>query len=133
MGTISKDKFDEGYSISKPFITGKTISNENFTVPICICFGYFIIQVNEKYGIINEKDEEVLKPKYDELRYYGGNIVVCKKDNVCGSFNFVSGKMELDMKYEELIVIFNDTNNSSVGNFYASIPKKRKGFGFERT
>jgi len=101
------------YSLSDGYIT----SREYQSISI-ICFGYFIVQLNDKFGIINSEGKEILLPEYEEIRYYGGNIVVCQKDGVCGSFNFVLGKMELDMKFEKLIVISNGMNTSEI--LYAS-------------
>lgn len=73
--------------------------------------GYARVRLNGKYGLINEKGEELIAPKYDEIDhvYKNSEIVVAKLgtdyQKKCGLVNITNGKELTDFDYYEISVL----------------------------
>ncbi|NJN78006.1 MAG: WG repeat-containing protein [Saprospiraceae bacterium] len=73
------------------------------------------VQKNGKSGLINTSGEYIIKPKYEEVMYFGGDMVRVKKHGKYG-YRTTEGKRAIPIKYEE------------IGRFYGTRAKaKRKG------
>ncbi|HWT75297.1 MAG TPA: WG repeat-containing protein, partial [Mobilitalea sp.] len=70
--------------------TGKELEtyelDPKYDIPWSLQDGYLVYSVSEmKYGVINVKGEEILKPKYSEISYLGDGLFAVKKPNIKSS------------------------------------------------
>lgn len=79
---------------------GKVILNKGFDQIISLDTN-ILIKKSNKYGVVSNEGEELLKAEYDDLKYlYSGNYIA-KKDNKYGVINTL-GEVILDFKYEKI-------------------------------
>ena len=76
----------------------------------------FIAKKKEKYDLMTSGGSRILQD-YDEIKYYGGNVVICTKGSSSGAYNFITEKFELDINYNDLTLIH--YNEESSNNLYA--------------
>ena len=67
---------------------------------------YFIVKLNNKYGIIEaslkEKERVIIDFKYDKIENTGGNYVLLLLRGLYGAANFKTGELRFDCKYENI-------------------------------
>jgi hypothetical protein len=67
---------------------------------------YFIVKLNNKYGIIEaslkEKERVIFDCKYDKIEDVGGNYVLLLLGGLYGAANFKTGELRFDCKYENI-------------------------------
>ncbi|MBR3152051.1 MAG: WG repeat-containing protein [Clostridia bacterium] len=60
-----------------------------------------IIRLGDKYGVVNNKGESLIEPKYEDLSHCYGDIYVAKQDGKYGVINSL-GEAKIDFKYNKI-------------------------------
>ena len=81
----------------------KTVNiTEGFNDVIEIAGENFVILKDNKYGVINQKGEELIPAEYDKLKYAYGDNFVAQKDEKYGVIN-LQNETKIEFTYDELI------------------------------
>ncbi len=86
---IYKLNVDEGWKIFNEENKSKIESNSTYTDIIKLGNNFFKVRINDKYGIINQKDSLIVNYKFDEIKFIPNkfahfDVFAIKKDNKWG-------------------------------------------------